>query len=210
MTDTPSLSPAPALAEERPRGLKNRGNLFVLFVGLFMLCGLVTLAWIGRPPRAEFVGEKLPLIDLQALVHSEGSLSNEDFEGKVTLLHFWGTWCGPCQVEFPEFAEMVAGLQEEEGVIIASVSCSPGAEMNLDGLKKETEEYLSQFPNPIPTYADTTAMSRQQFSMLSPNGSFGYPTTVLVNKKGEIIEAILGVARPGELDALSKRIRSEL
>ncbi|MFK7735702.1 MAG: TlpA family protein disulfide reductase [Pirellulaceae bacterium] len=210
MTDTTAQNPEPGFTEERPRGLKNRGNLFVLLIGLFMLCGLFTLAWIGRPPRAEFVGEKLPLIDLQPLVHSDGPLSNEDLEGKVTLLHFWGTWCGPCQVEFPEFAEMVAGLSDEEGVVIASVSCSPGAEMNLDQLKQETEEYLSQFPNPIPTYADSTAMSRQQFSMLSPNGSFGYPTTVLVNKEGEIIEAILGAARPGELDALSDRIRGEL
>jgi thiol-disulfide isomerase/thioredoxin len=210
MTDASTLSPEADFPGERPRGLKNRGNLFVLLFGLFMLCGLVTLAWIGRPPRAEFVGEKLPLIDLQPLVQSEGPLSNEDLEGKVTLLHFWGTWCGPCQVEFPEFAEMVAGLQNEEGIVVASVSCSPGAELDLDRLKQETEEYLSQFPNPIPTYADSTAMTRQQFSMLSPNGSFGYPTTVLVNKEGKIIEAILGAARPGELDALSDRIRREL
>jgi len=29
-----------------------------------------------------------------------------DYKGKVVLLNFWGTWCGPCQLEIPEFIEI--------------------------------------------------------------------------------------------------------
>ena len=41
-----------------------------------------------------------------------------DYKGKVVLLNFWGTWCGPCQLEIPEFIQLQAEYQSKGFVIL--------------------------------------------------------------------------------------------
>lgn len=198
---------SPDKSVPKAEGFRNSGNFYVLVFGIVMLVGLVALAWIGRPPRPKFVGEKLPLIDLQPLLYSETPLANAQFEDKLVVLHFWGTWCPPCRAEYPEFAEFAKRFRDSPDVIVASVSCSAGVELDLDRLRSQTETFMNENGGPIPTYSDSTAMSRQQFAMLSPNGSFGYPTTILVDRDGIIIDAYLG---PANLQRLEAAIRNNL
>ncbi len=44
-----------------------------------------------------------------------------DLRGKIVFLHFWGSWCAPCQVEFPELQELHDILKEDEGVAFVFV-----------------------------------------------------------------------------------------
>ncbi|MCR9293920.1 MAG: TlpA family protein disulfide reductase [bacterium] len=192
-----------------PKSFWNSSNFYVLVFGSVMLVGLLALAWIGRPPRSMMIGQTLPQLDLQPLLNAEEPVTNAALQGKLSVIHFWGTWCPPCQREFPEFAKLAAEFEQDSNVEIISVSCSGGPEMDLQKLMRETQEFLTDYPNPIPTYSDSTAMTRQQLAMLSPSGSFGYPTTLLVNREGTIVEALEGY-RPGEMEKLMARIQSEL
>ena len=48
-----------------------------------------------------------------ALQDIEGQrLSNDDLKGKITLLNFWGTWCGPCMAEIPDFVRLDAAYSK--------------------------------------------------------------------------------------------------
>lgn len=197
-------TPGPAVA---PSGRSS--NFYVLVFGAVMLVGLVSLAWIGKPPRSVMIGQPMPRLDLQPLINAENPISNGDIENQVTVVHFWGTWCPPCQREFPEFAKLVEEFAENPEVQIISVSCSSGPEYELEKLKRSTASFLEKFSFPIPTFSDSTALSRQQLAMLSPNGSFGYPTTVLTDREGKIIAALEGYY-PGEMEKLASKIRAAL
>ncbi|MCA9129626.1 MAG: TlpA family protein disulfide reductase [Planctomycetales bacterium] len=194
---------------ESTKQYENTGasNRYVLLVGLVMLIGVLSLAWLGQPPRPKIIGERLPRIDLQPLLYAT-QVSNESLAGKVTLLHFWGTWCPPCIKEFPEFAELYEKYANNPEVTIISVSCSAGPEYEFDKLQAETSQFLSKFPGEIPTYADSAAMTRQQLTLVM-GGSFGVPTTILVDRDGTIAEALIG-SLPGDMQKLDKKIASLL
>lgn len=183
-------------------------NSYVLVFGGIMLIGLLFLAWLGRPERLEIVGVALPQLDLVPLVHADAPIENTDLHGKISVLHFWGTWCPPCQREFPEFARLTSEFAGNDSVAIVSVSCSGGPEYDLNDLRNQTEVFLADYEVAIPTYADPAAMTRQQLSMLM-NGSFGYPTTVVVDQEGKILEALDGYY-PGEMEKLVATIKSHL
>lgn len=174
-----------------------------------MLLGTLVLVWLGTPVATPLAGQPMPTLDLKPLLNSEAAPSVEDLRGKLVLLHFWGTWCPPCQREFPEFAKLAKKFESDSRISIVSVSCSGGPEYNLDELKAETESFLSATAPNMATYCDPVAMTRTQFAMLFDGGTFSYPTTVLVDAEGKIAK-VLGGYREGEMQKLQKQIETML
>ena len=59
--------------------------------------------------------------------HAEGRQrrrpsSSSDYKGKVVLLNFWATWCGPCKLEIPEFVEAYSKYRDKGFVILGVLS----------------------------------------------------------------------------------------
>ncbi|GIW99547.1 MAG: hypothetical protein KatS3mg111_2880 [Pirellulaceae bacterium] len=202
-------SPPKGLSESHddiPPADRSRGWLYLITIGTLMLMGLLFLAWLGNSRRDSWVGKPLPPVDLQPLIGAEKSLSREDLAGQITVLHFWGTWCPPCQLEFPEFAAAFAPLHGHPNLIVASISCSSGPEYDLSSLREETEAFLRGFDAPFPTYSDPTAFTRQQLALIAPSGSFGYPTTIIVGPDLRIKEAAVGY-REGHMEELARNVQ---
>ena len=201
--DAPQASDAAQAGAPAPA----TSNNYIWLFGAIMLSGLLFLAWIGTPPQPEIVGEKMPTLDLVPILYTDTAISNEDLSGKLSVIHFWGTWCPPCQAEFPEFVELEATWSDDNEVQIVSVSCSPGPEYDLAKLSTDTEKFLQRVGTQMPTFADPAAMTRGKLSLLVRDGSFQYPTTLLVDREGTIIEAIEG-SLPGDMQRLSDKIKS--
>ena len=49
-------------------------------------------------------------------------VDSADLDGKIAVLHFWGTWCGPCVAELPEYQKFHAHYLDDPGVEVISIS----------------------------------------------------------------------------------------
>jgi len=100
-----------------------------------------------------------------------------DYRGSIVFLNFWTTWCPPCRKEMPALEKLHRLLKYEKFVILAV------------SLKESAEKVDAFFKKQKLTFA----------AMLDPRGDAGkklaigqIPTTLILNKKGEIIGKALG------------------
>lgn len=201
-----------AFTDETPAPVPKRGEgpnglAILAFVGFGMLFGILFLAWLGTPRIKPAVGQTLNKLDLKPLAYAETPLSENDLQGKVTLLHFWGTWCGPCREEFPEFVELARELANNPAVQVISVSSSPGPEYDLSTLAEETRQFMDEFSAQVPTYADPAGLTRSQAGLLLPDASLTYPSTFLLDRQAMVVGVWVGYD-PGGLDAVRKRVQA--
>ena len=80
--------------------------------GLALVTVYVPTGWSRRPGSAPHAGASCPAdakpanLDFTIKDMTGRDVRLADFKGKVILLDFWATWCGPCKYEIPAFVEL--------------------------------------------------------------------------------------------------------
>ena len=133
------------------------------------------------------VGTSLSRLSLAPLTGTETRVRLEDLKGKVVLINYWGTWCGPCQLEFPQLAALERSLRSEPDFRFLSVSCGvdPDAEEKSE-LASATGEFLRKAKAVLPTFHDPDGISRRALHWDAQLQGFSFPTTVLLDRQGRI------------------------
>jgi cytochrome c biogenesis protein CcmG, thiol:disulfide interchange protein DsbE len=137
----------------------------------------------GKHPA---VGRQLPGLELQPLTVGAECVSLAELKGKVTLLNFWGTWCGPCVQEFPHLVALGKELKGNGDFRLLLVSCGGGVDDTLDELRDNTHRFLAAQKSDLPCYSDQHGFTRRSLMMATGQQGFGYPTTVVLDRSGVI------------------------
>jgi thiol-disulfide isomerase/thioredoxin len=129
------------------------------------------------------MNERVPAFDYIDMLGNK--MSNEEISGKVTLINFWATWCGPCIVEIPDFVVLYDEWQDRPFEIV-------GVSMDDDGydlVRPFAEDLAMNYPVVI----DDGTLA-EQFG-----GVYGLPTTFLVDENGTITDRFIGLFPTEEL-----------
>jgi thiol-disulfide isomerase/thioredoxin len=127
-------------------------------------------AAVGKPARLDFKLKDMNGVDVKL----------DSFKGKVILINFWATWCGPCKAEIPSLVE----LQEEyaDDLVVLGFSVDDPAEK----MKPYAEEYKVNYPLLVGNGREDV---QNAFGPL-----LGIPVTVIIGRDGIIAKKHTGIA----------------
>jgi thiol-disulfide isomerase/thioredoxin len=117
-----------------------------------------------------------------AAVEGETRMTGQPQSGKVTVLHFWGTWCPPCKAEYPLLIESMKQREKNPLLQFVSVSCESGPGESFDGLRSATRKYYEKInAGNLATYVDANGITRRNVANAFGEASIVYPTTVIID-----------------------------
>ena len=119
------------------------------------------------------IGEPLELV-FEALDGRTVDLSK--MKGKVVLIDFWATWCGPCIVEIPKIKK-IYNKYKSEGLEVFGIS--------LDTDRKKLETFVSENNIPWPQFFDGKGWHNR---LAKKYGIVSIPTYWLVDKQGNLVD----------------------
>lgn len=143
-----------------------------------------------KGPAGARTGDPAPALDGVDIEGKRVKLA--DYAGKVVLVSFWGSWCGPCRAEIPEHVEMREDLHGK-GFEIVSVNSGDSAAV--------ARQYASEMGMGYPIVVDGGISQKWRVA--------GFPTNVVVDKKGVIRSRTQGYS-PDALEAQRKLIEELL
>ena len=109
-----------------------------------------------------------------------------DYRGKVVLLDFWATWCGPCKIEIPWFMEMQRKNKDRGFEVVGVAMDDEGWEVVKPFLATLAVNYRVVMGN------DTTASTY--------GGVDALPTTFLIDRTGKIAAVHIGLTSKKEFE----------
>jgi thiol-disulfide isomerase/thioredoxin len=134
-----------------------------------------------RPPTPDFAGTTL----------TGSQLSFSSYRGRVVVLNFWGSWCGPCRAEAPTLAAAAQHYQPA-GVAFLGVD------------ERDTQASATAFERSFgityPSLTDPSSLIALDFTAAVPLA--GTPTTLVIDRTGRIAGAVFEEATYSELTTI--------
>ena len=156
--------------------------------------------FVAATPAGEVIppDERAVAPEFSGTLLGGGAFSSEELAGDVAVLNFWGSWCGPCRIETPEFQEVYAEVRDE-GVQFLGLNV------------KETDEqfalaFVERFGIEFPSLYDPRGEVALAFRDYPANA---VPSTIVLDRQGRVAAVYTGAVTQENLRAVLDRVLAE-
>jgi thiol-disulfide isomerase/thioredoxin len=132
-------------------------------------------------PVIRFVRDPDPAPDFKVKDLDGKEINLEAYKGKVILLNFWASWCGPCRAEIPGLIDLQNKYKDRVQIIGLVVDDDDESEVR-DVVKSESINYPVAF---------TSTQVRMDYG-----GIAALPTVFIVNTEGRVVQKHVGLYNP--------------
>jgi thiol-disulfide isomerase/thioredoxin len=154
---------------------------------LYALDPFRVLTGVAVEDRQRFGAFSLPTLD-------GGTLTDEDLLGKVVLINFWASWCGPCRVEIPALVRLAASIPDSDFAFVT---------MNEDVEVDDARRFAIGLDFEYPVALGKGKLRRDYHYL-------GLPFTVLIDRDGKMVYRWTGFAGEEQVADIRALIRAEL
>ena len=123
-------------------------------------------------------------------------LSLADLQGRVVIVNFWASWCGPCRIEQPDLNAVHALLPDTEVVVIG---------VNIEDTQANALAHLAEFDVPYLSLFDPVNELAGRFRGI---GARTIPSAVFLDTEGRVAARLLGLTDTREMAALAESVLS--
>jgi thiol-disulfide isomerase/thioredoxin len=155
--------------------MKNKGVILLLILAIGIAAILFLKKTDETPKKRAAIGLDAPAFELKDTEGMTWKVS--DLKGKVVFLNFWATWCDACKEEKPSIQNLINAEKGNDKFVFVSV-------LFRDSPSKAAE-YMKANGFNVPVLIDDKNIARSY-------GITGIPETFVINKKGIIIDRIIG------------------
>jgi peroxiredoxin len=156
--------------------------------------------FVAGTPAGEVIppGERAAAPEFSGRLLGGGEFASTELAGDVAVLNFWGSWCGPCRVETPEFQEVYADVKDE-GVSFLGLNV------------KETSEqfataFVDRFGIEFPSLYDPRGEVALAFRGYPANA---IPSTIVLDTQGRVAAVYTGSVSKEDLRTVIDRVLGE-
>ena len=146
-----------------------------------------------QPPRISAPGLRIgsPAPDFDLMRPDGGRVRLADQLGQVVLLNFWATWCGPCRIEMPLIQEAYDTFKDRGFVALG---------VNFDEPAEAVTGFAEELQISFPLLLDPGGQVQRQYLVR------GYPTTVILDREGQIQVYYIGSLTKSQLEAFLEQV----